>query len=344
MAVGVKDVARAAGVSLGTVSNVLNRPEMVREATRVRVEQVMTELGYVRNEGARQLRAGRSRAVAYIVIDLANPFFSDVAHGIEDGVEGSDLALYTCNSGHRATRESTYLDRLEEQRVQGILITPVDPEARHLDSVASRGTPIVLVDRRRSDDSLCSVSVDDVLGGRLAMDHLLELGHSRIAFVGGPSSIGQVADRLQGAREALEAHGDATALRVVATDAMTVEEGRRAGERIAGIRAAERPTAAFCANDLVALGLLQQCTAMGVRVPDDLAIVGYDDIDFAGAAAVPLTSVRQPGREIGRAAAELLAEESADPGHEHRQIVFTPELMARASTRGSGPVAPSPSA
>ncbi|NUR06721.1 MAG: substrate-binding domain-containing protein, partial [Nocardioidaceae bacterium] len=173
------------------------------------------------------------------------------------------------------------------------------------------------------------------------VEHLLELGHERIAFVGGPERIGQVRDRRRGARAALAGAGrDAAELVDVATEALSIVEGMNAAERVAGMSAADRPTAVFCANDLLALGVLQRCVALGLRVPDDLALVGYDDIVFAAAAAVPLTSVRQPRREMGRVAAQLLVEEAADPRHEHQQILFEPELVARASTRGSalGPV------
>ena len=330
---GVKDVAAAAGVSLGTVSNVLNRPDRVSSRTRERVERAMAELGFVRNESARQLRAGQSKTVAYVMLDATNPFFTDVAQGIEDAAERSDLSLFICNSDNRADRELSYLHRLEQQRVQGILITPVNPDDPSLDEIARHGTPMVIVDRVRDVDSHCSVAVDDVLGGRLAVEHLLDLGHRRIAFVGGPQTIGQVRDRLAGARTAIEDAGlSPDALVVVGTEALTVAEGRGAGERIAGMPRAGRPTGAFCANDLLALGLLQQCVSLGVRVPADLAIVGYDDIEFAAAAAVPLTSVRQPRRALGRQAAELLIEEATDPEHRHQQVLFTPELVVRRST------------
>ena len=331
----VKDVAAAAQVSLGTVSNVLNRPERVSAATRRRVEQAMVELGFVRNESARQLRAGRSHTLAYVMLDAGNPFFTDVAAGIELAAEAADLALFLCNSDNRAERESAYLTHLEQQRVQGILITPVDPDADSLVSLADRGTPVVVVDRVRREQALCSAAVDDVLGGRLAAEHLIDQGHTRIAFVGGPASIGQVEDRLNGARTAWSEAGLAPQdLVVVPSGALTVAEGRSAGERLAGMPARRRPTAAFCANDLVGLGLLQQAIRNGWQIPGDLAIVGYDDIDFAEAAAVPLTSVRQPRHELGRTAAELVLDEAENPAHEHQQVTFTPELVARSSTLG----------
>lgn len=331
----VKDVAVLAGVSLGTVSNVLNRPERVSGATRSRVEKAMAELGFVRNESARQLRAGRSRTIGYVMLDATNPFFTDVAQGMESVAEDHDLSLFLCNSDNRATREAAHLGHLQEQRVQGILVTPVDPDSPVLTDLATRGTPLVIVDRTRPGAGFCTVSVDDVLGGRLAIDHLVDRGHSRVAFVGGPDSLGQVRERLEGARQAWrEADLPEGDLLVVPTTALSVAEGRTAGERLAGLPARRRPTAVFCANDLVALGLLQQATSAGMRVPDDLAIVGFDDIDFAAAAAVPLTSVRQPRAELGRTATRLLLEEAEDPAHVHEQVVFEPELVARRSTLG----------
>lgn len=329
----VKDVAAAAKVSLGTVSNVLNRPQRVRADTRQRVERAMADLGFVRNESARQLRAGKSRALAYVMLDAGNPFFTDVAKGIELAAEAADLSLFLCNSDNRSDREETHLGLLQQQRVQGILITPVDPEADLLDEIASHGTPLIIVDRIRKDETFCSVAVDDVLGGRLAIEHLVDRGHKRVAFVGGPLSIGQVQDRYNGARAAWQAAGlPESDLILVTCSTLTVVEGRSAGERLAGIPERRRPTAAFCANDLIALGLLQQSTGSGRRVPEHLAIVGYDDIEFAAAAAVPLTSVRQPRQELGRTAAALLLDEATNPLHAHQQVTFTPELVARAST------------
>lgn len=333
-AAGVKDVAAAAGVSLGTVSNVLNRPEMVSTATRAKVEAAMASLGFVRNESARQLRAGSSRILAYLMLDAGNPFFTDVAHGVEEAAREAGLSVFLCNSNEDAAREADYLDLLEQQRVQGVLITPVDPDSSRLNTLPHRGTPVVVVDRAIDDGEHCSVAVDDVLGGEVALAHLIELGHERIAFVGGPLTIGQVTDRRQGARQALErASLPPEALVELVTGALTVAEGRGAGQRLAGLPASRRPTAAFCANDLLALGLLQQCVSLGLRVPEDLAIVGYDDIEFAAAAAVPLTSVRQPRHLLGKTAAELLLDESSNPDHEHQRVTFTPELVVRTSTR-----------
>jgi LacI family transcriptional regulator len=326
----IKEVARQAGVSLGTVSNVLNRPEMVSEATRHRVLQVIKELGYVRNDSARQLRAGRSRTVAIVVLDVANPFFTDVVRGAEEAIEAAGAVAVVCNSGESPTRERRHLELLAEQRVQGVLITPVD-DGRNLQltNLVSRGIPVVLVDRGSGQADRCSVAVDDVLGGRIAGNHFRELGHKRVAFVGGPLAIPQVADRRRGFTAAYKG----LEVRTFVTPNLTVAAGRKAAAEIADLAPADRPTAVFCANDLLALGVLQEMTLRRIRVPRDIAILGYDDIDFAAAAAVPLSSVRQPREQLGRAAAELLLEEANAPGrHEHRHVLFQPELVAREST------------
>ena len=341
----IREVARHAGVSLGTVSNVLNRPESVSASTRARVEGSIRELGFVRNESARTLRAGRSRTVGLVVLDVANPFFTDVARGAEDVAEENGMVVTLCNSSESAARETRHLDHLEEQRVQGVLITPVEGANSRLERLVERGIPVVLVDRGSGAPNRCSVAVDDVKGGRTAVAHLLDRGHRRIAFVGGPSGIQQVRDRYAGAESAVKSCGAQRSsrppvLELMETPSLTLRAGMEAGAHIASISPSRRPTAVFCANDLLALGLLQEAMHQGLHVPDDVAIVGYDDIDFAAAAVVPLSSVRQPRDQLGRAAAELLFDEiSAGESHRHRQILFEPELIVRRSSDelASGP-------
>jgi LacI family transcriptional regulator len=335
--VSIRDVAARAGVSVGTVSNVLNRPEIVAKATRDSVQAAIDALGFVRNEPARQLRAGRSRIIGLVVLDVANPFFTDMARGVEDEASGSGLSVMLCNSDEQPDRESRYLDLLEEQRVHGILITPLGAVGERLARLQQRGTPVIIVDSRSALGAQCSVSVDDVLGGELAVAHLLDTGHSKIAFVGGPPSLRQVADRYEGAVRALARAGRSPGdLLLLDTPALNVIGGQAAGLQIVGMPASSRPTAVFCANDLLALGVLQEMTRLSIQVPEEMAIVGYDDIEFAAAAAVPLSSVRQPRRELGRTAAQLLMEETARPGgHKHRQVVFRPELEIRRSSQAS---------
>src|SRR5579875_1758833 len=308
MAAGMKDVASLAGVAVGTVSNVLNHPGLVRPQTRARVEAAMEQLGFIPNGSARQLRAGRSRCLGLVVLDITNPFFTEVARGVEDYAQAAGYAVILCNSDEAEDKERRYLRVLEEQRVRGILITPVHGSAPTIKGIRDRGTPVVLLDRP-GPPGHCSVAVDDRRGGELAVAHLLALGHRRIALVNGPLAIRQCADRRRGADAADE-------LRAFAPSGPGA------------------PTAAFCTNDLLALGLLRRLSQLGAQVPGDVAIVGYDDIDFAADSAVPLTSVRQPKYQLGWAAAELLLDEAdrlAD--HKHRRLVFTPELIIRASSQ-----------
>ncbi|TXR56565.1 LacI family DNA-binding transcriptional regulator [Quadrisphaera setariae] len=337
--VGIKDVAREAGVSVGTVSNVLNRPDSVSPAKRALVEAAVERLGYVRNESARQLRAGSSRTIALVVLDVANPFFADVIAGAEEAAEDVGALVVVSNSGGRPEREARHLARLEAQRVMGVLLSPVrDGENAAAAELERRGTPVVLVDRVSGSATSPSVAVDDVRGGRLAGEHLRDLGHRAVAFVGGPDHLGQVRDRLAGLRVAA---GEVVRVEVVASDDMSVRAGSAAAARIfeRWPDPADRPTAVFCANDLLALGVLNECVRRGVRVPDELALVGYDDIGYAGTAAVPLTSVRQPRELLGRTAVELLLE-TVDGGADGRagagrHVHFTPELVVRESTQPS---------
>ncbi|MEZ3160398.1 LacI family DNA-binding transcriptional regulator [Microbacterium sp. BWT-B31] len=342
MAISVRDVADDAGVSVGTVSNVLNRPEKVSPDTVARVLASIERLGFVRNDAARQLRAGRSRTIGLVVLDVRNPFFTEVARGAESRAAEHGLSVLVANSDDKHDRESTYLDLFEEQRVFGVLVTPVSENLPRLMRMRDHGIPTVLVDRESHDASFASVAVDDVEGGRIAAEHLLSIGRRRIAFVGGPVTIRQVADRLAGAQAAIGAADGR--LEFIGTDALTVEEGRRAGRGILARDPRDRPDAVFAANDLLALGLLQSIVMLPgsstaadgrgrVRVPGDIALIGYDDIDFASSAVIPLSSVRQPAELIGSTAVDLLLEiERGERPREH--VVFQPELVVRGSTGG----------
>lgn len=335
--ISVRDVAQLAGVSVGTVSNVLNQPAKVSRATVERVQGAIDKLGFVRNDAARQLRAGRSRSVGLVVLDVANPFFTDLARGAENAAAEEGLAILLGNSDENGDRERAYVDLFEEQRVHGLLISPLGEVGPELEQLRRRGTPVVLVDRDGSGRGFSSVSMDDRAGGELACRHLLDLGRRRIAFVGGSESIRQVSDRLSGARRAVASVANAQ-LDVYSGETLTVLEGRAIGERIAALPEEVRPDAIFAANDLLALGIIQALVMGGrLRVPEDIALIGYDDIAFAQSAVIPLSSVRQPSERIGRTAVELLLREVGSEPAEPENIVFQPELIIRSSTVGTAP-------
>ena len=335
MSVSVRDVARKAGVSVGTVSNVLNSPDKVADKTVLKVQQAISALGFVRNDAARQLRAGKSRSIGLLVLDVRNPFFTDVARGAEEAAAEHQMSILLANSDENHDREKQLLSLFEEQRVAGVLVSPVSSDIAELSRARDRGTPIVLVDRQSKDKSLSSVAVDDVAGGFMAVSHLIETGRKRIMFAGGPMSIQQIADRLKGSKKACNSQVSVS-LEILETKNLTVLEGRAVAEEILSRPVSKRPDAVFAANDLLAIGIMQVLVvAKSVSIPGDIALVGYDDISFASSALISLTSVRQPSALIGAQAIELLIEETEDPRNPiRRHVVFQPELVIRDSSQG----------
>lgn len=325
MTVRMKDVARRAGVSIATVSNVINRPELVAEGTVQRVRAVIADTGFVRNGSARQLRAGSSPVVSVLVPEISNPFFAELIRGVESRAAAEDLSVFVCTSHGDTDREERYLHSVLEQRPLGLILTPAGPLDGVLEVLDGR-LPIVLVDRESSGD-LCSVAVDDFRGGGVAVQHLAEQGHRRIAWVVGPDSIPQCAQRTAGVMYAAERLG--VRIDRVEVETMTVADGRSAGSALARGRP---PTAVVCANDLLALGVELALLGEGVGVPERTSIVGFDDIEFASAAAVTLTSVARPAAPLGATALEMLLDEQRATDHRHRQVQFQPTLQVRQST------------
>ncbi len=329
----IKDVAELADVSLGTVSNVLNKPEVVAEATRHRVLAAIEELGFVRNNAARQLRGISNASIALIVLDFDNPFFTEVARGVEHAAAQANHLVILASSGTTATREDEALRLLEEQRVAGILISPAtSTPPRRLKELRSHGVPVVLLDRHRKRSDQCSVAVDDTSGGRQVGEHLRTLSHERIGLLNGPRQLKPCAERREGLLEVLAADGLTIATKhEIETTAMTIEAGEAAMNDLIGRK--NLPSAVFCGNDLMAIGAERAALASGLAIPGDIAIVGYDDIRFAATSLVPLTTVRNPAYDLGYEAAKLVIEEATDDGtHKHRNILLQPELVVRAST------------
>ncbi len=329
MSVSLRDVAKAAKVSIGTVSNVLNRPEIVSAATLSRVQSTIKELNFVPNGSARQLRSGNSRTLGLVVPDVSNPFFTEVARGVEDAASQRDYAVFLCNSDESTVKEDRYINVLIEQQVRGVLITPADTKADRLDSMRDRGIAVTLLDREMKAHLQCSVSVDDVNGGQIAIEHLVSLGHKEIAWVAGPESIPQVKDRGTGVAKAAKVAG--ITIQTVRVPLMNAAKGEEAAHEILALE--KHPTAIFCANDLLALGVMRVLSANKVKVPEQVSVLGYDNIEFAPSAAIPLSSIAQPSYQMGVTAANLLIDECESNGdHEHQQIRFQPQLVERSST------------
>jgi len=333
--VGIKDVARLAKVSQGTVSNVLNHPDRVSKARRQAVQEAIQTLGFVRHEAARHLRAGYSSTVGLLLLDAWNPGFLDIARGVEDTTTARGLTVLISNSARDTEREKTYLRLFSEQRVAGLIVVPHDQFAEGLHRIRSGGVPVVVVDRAETGDQGLSVAVDDVTGGQLAAQHLIGLGHRHLAFVGDEGAAVPVHDRLMGVRkavaQAVTQAGADIRLDVLPAD-LTAEAGRDMGEQLAAMPAAERPTAVTAAIDLLAFGVLQVLLRHGIRVPEDISLVGYDDIPFTRQLSVPLTTVRRPHYDMGTTAAEMLTTAISGTTPPTRHVVFAPELVVRDST------------
>ena len=332
--VNIRDVARRSGVSAGTVSNVLNRPSYVNAETREKVLAAIAELDFVPRPTARQYRPGRERTLGLALADMGNPFFVDVALGAESAAKELGVGVLIVHNGEDSSREEQNLDLLVQQRVHGIMITPVDERNPRLESLVERGIPVVYVDRISGDRPCCWLATDDLAGGRQAGEHLLERGHRRIAFVGDESISRQVRDRYTGLLNAVRDAGmPASAVEQIAAPAWNIREGRAVGLELAKRALPDRPTAVFCANDMLALGLLQELVLHGIRIPEDVAIVGFDDLEWASVATVPLTSVRQPRDLLGRTAVRMILDEiEQGAAHVHEHVSFAPELIVRESS------------
>ena len=329
---GIRDVALRAGVSISTVSNALNRPGTVSEPLAQRVRRAADDLGYVPLHAARQLRAGRSGLLGMTVINIANPFFAAMVSGAEEAAAAAGYRVLVGNSDDDVAKEAGNLELFERVQVEGVLVSPFGDASVAMEGLRARGIPVVLVDAVDDAGALPSVSFDDVAGGRLATEHLLQTGRRRIAFLGAREEVRQVRERLQGTRLAVAADAGAT-LDVVWSARTTAEVGRALGADIAAAAPESRPDGIVASNDHLACGIVHGLISNGVRVPEEVAVIGYDDIEFASVAAVPLTSVRQPAREMGRLAGELLLHRLTRDSTEHLgSVMFEPELVIRASS------------
>ena len=331
-----RDVAALAGVSIGTVSNVINRPDIVSPRTRSKVEAAIQELGFVPNASARRLRGASTRTIGVVVPDVSNPFFTDLARGAEDKANEADFLVIVCNSDESVIKEEHYLSMLEAQQVDGICITPASrtslQKSPTFKRLMERKVGLAVMDGRLRGVDACFATVDDVQGGAMAAEHLLGLGHRSFIWITGPDSIPQCYDREMGIRSALENAGlGREALTRVEVQAMSADAGVAIGEAL--VQDGLHHTAVICANDLLAFGCLRAFLEHGIRVPEDISIVGYDDIDFARVAAVPLTSIRQPRRELGRTAAQMVLAQCTDAeAVPPREVIFQPQLVVREST------------
>lgn len=329
---GLAAVARLAGVSRATVSNAINRPEVVAPRTRSKIEAAIQELNFVPNRAAAALRQGKSTLLGLVVPDIVNPFYAAIADAVSDAADRHGYTVALCVSHDDPEKELRQLDTLAQQRIAGALVTPISADSSRLANLRRVGSRLVLVDRTADPHDCCSVAVDDKLGGDLATQHLLDAPGFGISLVNGLKTIPQCADRRTGARRAIEGRGlDPDSLVEYETEEMTVESGVRIGHRIAEESA---PRRIFCINDQLASGVIRGLAEAGLRTPQDVLVVGYGDLALPMDGGATLTTIGQPKQRMGETAvSQLLAELREGDAHRHSCIQFEPHLVVRASTR-----------
>lgn len=326
----IYDIAKHVGVSAGTVSRALSRPEKVLPATRKRIEQAAAALGYVPNTVARTLKTQRSSKILVTVPDIANPFFAQILQGAEEAAQAADYAVLLGDTQHQRDREERYAQMLPRNEADGLIVLGhrLPPTAQEIVRQLGAAAPVVNGSEFDPALGIPSVHIDNAAAARAAMEHLYGLGHEQIAVIGGPPDNPLHQQRLEGARVAARARGRLRQLTIVPGD-FSVESGYAAAKQLLGQAAA--PSAAFCFSDQMALGMLAACRDLGIRVPEDFSIVGFDDLASSRYLNPPLTTISQPMREIGVRAVKLLLAiiEGVDVPHQ-QTLEFS--LMLRGST------------
>ena len=334
MRVSIKDIAKAAGVSHSTVSRALSDSPLVKAETKARIQQLAQEMGYSPDAIARSLVTQRTHTVGVVVTTITDPFVAEVVQGIEDTAQENDYSVILASSASEPERELAAVEMLRAKRVDSLIVTSSRVGALYLEHLERFGVPVVLVNNhnRQSGRYTFSVSVDNQHGGHLATAHLIQRGHRRIGYVSGPADHSDDAERLAGYRLALDESGITFDPALVVHGNGRLDGGERALRTLAGL--AEPPTAVFCYNDMTAIGLISAARQAGLSVPDDLAVVGFDDIPLAAHVYPSLTTVAQHQRDMGRQAmnmalALMTADDSTMPLSD---IVVKGRLIVRASS------------
>jgi LacI family transcriptional regulator len=334
--VTLQEVARAAGVHPGTASRALNAAtrSLVRPATVERVTAAAEALGYKPNYLARSFKTRRTLSVGVIIPDINNPLFPPMVRGVEDRLAADGYVALLANTENDADREQRIFDGMLDRQVDGLVIATARREDPRLAELSAHGPPTVLINRVVEDHHFSSVSVDDAAGVAMVVDHLAELGHRRIAHVAGPQTLSTGHARHEGFLASLRAHDIAVddAL-VVFADSFSVEEGERCARQL--LQGPRAPTAIVAANDMIALGCLSALGDARLRCPDDVSVVGFNDMPYIDRISPPLTTVRIPHYDVGLRAAEILLDQMTGRDAPLKIVLLAPTLVVRQST---GPV------
>lgn len=325
----IKDVAARAGVSVATVSRVLNNNPRVKPRLRERVLQAVAELDYHPSGIARSMRSQSGRVIGLIISDIQNPFFTALVRAVEDVAYANQYTVLLCNSDEDPQKERLYVDILFQERVAGVIIVPTGKDC--CDLLVQRRIPVVMADRKVPDINIDSVTLDNTAGAYTATAHLISLGHTRIGLVSAPPHASVGLERRQGYERALREHGLPVDESLIRMGNFKESGGYQAAKELLAIK--PRPTAIFSVNNLMTIGTLQAIHEQGLRIPKDISVVGFDDMPWLPLLTPPLTVVSQPVYEIGRVAAEILFRRIyLGPEEPVQEIILQPEFIVRGST------------
>jgi len=330
----LKEVAKYADVSITTVSRVMNDASKVNPETRERVQKAMRKLDYNPSRVAQRLRSskGHSKLLGLIIPDIQNQFYSNIVRGIEDVAYGKDYAVILCNTDENPNKEKFYLDVLLSESVDGVILPPIHQYSKVVEDMIDTGLPIVCVDRKLARGTVDTVVVNNEKGAALAVDHLLQLGHKRIGLLTSSPQFSSFEERQRGYEKALSKSG-------IEIDEKLIKEGDPRSASQAKDLTNELlsmdspPTAIFATNNLMTLGVLEAVNNANIKIPKDISIIGFDDMPWATSISSPLTTIKQPGYEMGRRAAELMFQRIQDPTRDTVQIILEPTLIVRKSTK-----------
>ena len=326
----MRDVAEKAGVSKATVSHVINGTRFVEDITKQRVQDAIKELGYRPNFAARSLTTQSTRIIGYIVSDVTNTFFAQILRGIEDILIAHNYSLMVCNTNEVLDREEYYMDILLRQGVDGIIAAATSQDWDVLNEASKLNVPVILLDRIFEDAHMPYVGVNNEQGAYLGTQHLIEQGYRDIGILSGFQRLSTMRDRLAGFERAMRDHDLPVRSAWSLSSPLTIDDGRRTITTL--LEAEESPSAVFICNNLLSLGALLGLKEMGIRCPEDIAIVGFDDHPWATVSNPPLTVIRQPTYDIGKQAAEMLLKAIVGEDAQAASTVFDCELIVREST------------
>ncbi|WP_208586070.1 LacI family DNA-binding transcriptional regulator [Gracilibacillus suaedae] len=328
MKVTIYDVAEKAGVSIATVSKVINSTGNMRQETRERVLSVMEELNYYPSMMASALTGKKTETLGLLVPDISNPFFSEIARTIEDRAHEKGLSVIMCSTDESPEKEKKYLELLRRKQVDGFIIASSFNDKNLLKGIKSAGTPLVMLTQEAGMTGITSVAVDDFTGGYDAANHLLELGHEKIALINENRLSSKM--RVYGFREAYESHGYTFTDDMVITANASLANGKKALQTI--IRNGNLPSAIFACNDLLAIGVLQGARERGINIPEDLSLMGFDNTILAITSVPGLTTIAQPIEEMGKKVVDVIIDSINNKYSGSERILYNPELMQRDTT------------